>query len=76
MTDTLRLIPSPPVVRERLAHNIRERRLLRALLRLSVRAVEDSQRTPLTASDCDANRADGRALGTTRVDRQTVPLNP
>jgi len=32
------LIPPSPVVRERLADNIRERRLLRSLLKLSVKA--------------------------------------
>jgi hypothetical protein len=36
------LIPSPPVIRERLANHVREARFLRALLRLSVRA-EDAR---------------------------------
>jgi len=36
------LIPPPPVVRERLAIHVREARMLRALLRLSVRA-EDAR---------------------------------
>jgi hypothetical protein len=36
------LIPSPPVIRKRLANYVREARFLRALLRLSVRA-EDAR---------------------------------
>jgi hypothetical protein len=36
------LIPSPPVIRERLANYIREARMLRALLRVAVRA-EDAR---------------------------------
>ena len=40
MSDPEKLIPLPPVVRDRLAQNIKERRLLRSLLRLSVRAAE------------------------------------
>jgi hypothetical protein len=38
------LIPAPPIVRERLARHIRQGRLLRALLRLSVRAAEERHR--------------------------------
>jgi hypothetical protein len=38
------LIPPPPLVRERLARHIREGRLIRALLRLSVRAAEERHR--------------------------------
>jgi hypothetical protein len=41
MSDHEKLFPSPPIVRDRLARNIRERRLLRALLRLSIRAAEE-----------------------------------
>lgn len=41
MSEHEKLIPPPPVVRDRLARNIRERRLLRSLLRLAVRAVEE-----------------------------------
>jgi len=41
MIDAKIPIPPPPVVRDRLARNIREGRLLRALLRLSVRAAEE-----------------------------------
>jgi hypothetical protein len=44
MNEPEKLIPLPPVVRDRLARNIRERRLLRALLRLSVRALEEHRR--------------------------------
>jgi hypothetical protein len=43
MNEHERLIPPPPAVRTRLAQNIRERRLLRALLRLSVRDAEERQ---------------------------------
>lgn len=35
------LIPSPPVVRERLAAHAREGRLLKSLLRLSIRASQE-----------------------------------
>jgi hypothetical protein len=38
------MIPPPPVVREKLARHIREGRLLRSLLRLSVRAAEERHR--------------------------------
>lgn len=40
------LIPPPAVVRDRLARNLRENRLLRSLLRLSERAAEEA------APDC------------------------
>ena len=40
MTDQDELIPPPPIVRDRLARNIQEGRLLRALLRLSLRAAD------------------------------------
>jgi len=38
------LIPPPPIVRERLGQNLREARLLRRLLRLSVAAAEEKHR--------------------------------
>jgi hypothetical protein len=41
--ENANLIPPPPAVRDRLARNIRERRLLRALLRLSIRAAEENE---------------------------------
>lgn len=44
MQPDLNLIPPAPTVRERLACNLRERRLLRALLNLSVRAAEERAR--------------------------------
>ncbi len=47
MSQTQSLIPSPPVVRERLAQHIREGRLLRALYRLSIRAA--NEQTPKTS---------------------------
>lgn len=59
MSEPEALVPPPPVVRESLARNIRERRLLRSLLRLSVRVAEE----------CRAGRqnprqpADGREVG-------------
>lgn len=40
MSTNEELIPPPPIVREKLARNIEEGRLLRDLLRLSVRAAE------------------------------------
>jgi hypothetical protein len=43
MTKNEPLIPPPPVIRVRLAENIRERQLLRSLLRLSVKQDEDKQ---------------------------------
>jgi len=39
-----KLIPPPPVVRQKLARHIREVRLLRALLRVSIRDAEEHQR--------------------------------
>jgi hypothetical protein len=44
------IIPAPPLVRDKLAQNIREGRLLRALLRLSVRAAEERHRQPAAQS--------------------------
>lgn len=41
MSEPEKLIPPPPVVRDRLARNIKERRLLRSLLRIAVRAAEE-----------------------------------
>ena len=40
MSDPEKLIPPPSLVRDRLARNIKERRLLRTLLRVSVDAAE------------------------------------
>jgi len=44
MQGTDDIIPRPPLVRERLARALREARLLRRLLRLSVAAAEERQR--------------------------------
>jgi hypothetical protein len=44
MTAQDELIPAPPIVRERLARQIRQGRLLRAHLRISVRAAEERHR--------------------------------
>jgi hypothetical protein len=43
MSDQTQVIPSPPLVRERLAQSLREARLLRRQLRLSVQAAVESQ---------------------------------
>lgn len=44
MEDATALIPAPPVVRAKLARNIREGELLRALLKLAIRAAEERHR--------------------------------
>jgi hypothetical protein len=41
--DTFELIPPPAIVRDRLAHAIRETRLLRSLLALSIRAAHERE---------------------------------
>lgn len=46
MSDVAELIPPPPVIRARLAEVAREQELLRALLRLSVRAAADRHELP------------------------------
>jgi hypothetical protein len=53
------LIPPPPVVRERLAIHIREGRLLRALLRVSIRAAEERQRQTAAAPAPAVDRQGG-----------------
>jgi hypothetical protein len=45
MSDVEVLIPPPALVRERLARNVREARLLRSLLRLSVQSADAKDRT-------------------------------
>jgi hypothetical protein len=60
MSDDQKLIPPPPVVRERLARNIWEGRLLRSLLRLSLRAAEERHRQ--TGFVNPAPEADGRGV--------------
>jgi hypothetical protein len=45
------IVPRPPVVRERLAQSLREARLLRRLLRLSVEAAEERHREKLGPRD-------------------------
>ena len=45
------LIPPPPIVRARLAEHIAEGRLLRSLLRLSIRAAEERHRAGPRAQD-------------------------
>jgi hypothetical protein len=61
MTTHEELIPPPPIVRERLATHIREGRLLRSLLRLSVRAAEERHRPPADAPQPEAPRPEGVA---------------
>jgi hypothetical protein len=53
------LIPRPPLVRERLARNLREGRLLRRLLRVAEAAAEERQRQ--AASD-HSQTATGREV--------------
>ena len=58
MSVTEELIPPPPVLREKLAQHVREGRTLRALLRLSVRAAEASQR-PSSKPSIEPNQPAG-----------------
>ena len=60
MNDSQDLIPPPPVVRGRLARNIRERRLLQSLLRLSVRAAQegDDERRPEARREAEGRGVD------------------
>jgi hypothetical protein len=44
MSVSEELIPPPPILRERIAKHVREGRMLRSLLRLSVRAAEEQSR--------------------------------
>ena len=60
MNEPEKLFPPPPVVRDQLARNIRERRLLRALLRLSIRVAEDRRQRETSASPAKANGQGGR----------------
>jgi hypothetical protein len=55
------LIPPPPVVRERLATHIREGRLLRAILRVSIRAAEERRRQKSAVPTPDATGHGGEA---------------
>ena len=81
MSHDTTLIPPPPVVRERLATHIREGRLLRSLLRLSVRAAEERHRqqgaaAPQTA-DRQALRQDSRPALFEAMPEDTSPTaNP
>jgi hypothetical protein len=51
MATTDELIPRPPLVRDRLARVLRETRLLRRLLRLSIAAAEERQRRTADPAD-------------------------
>ena len=53
------LIPRPPAVRERLARAIREARLLRRQLRVSVAAAEERHREAALQSPHEAVGRDG-----------------
>jgi hypothetical protein len=44
MSEVQELIPPPAIIREKLSENIREARLLRAILRVSVLAAEERHR--------------------------------
>jgi hypothetical protein len=63
MTATEDLIPRPTVVRDRLAHSLRETRLLKRLLRLSVAAAQDRQHQTPASHDRqpEAARPEGGA---------------
>ena len=61
MRECHELIPPPPVIRDRLARNIRERRLLRGLLRLSIKAATDGQDAPMPHEDGTARPSKGGA---------------
>lgn len=60
MSRDKHLIPPPPIVRERLAQHLREGRLLRSLLRLSIRAAEERHRQ---AAHEPRHEASGREVG-------------
>jgi len=60
MSEQETIIPPPPLVRDRLARSLREARLLRRLLRLSVAAAEERHRE--TASK-PRQTAAGRGVG-------------
>jgi len=62
MSEQEAIIPPPPIVRDRLARSLREARLLRRLLRLSVAAAEERHRekpvdAPETARGLGVNNA-------------------
>jgi hypothetical protein len=58
MTTTDELIPRPPVVRDRLARSLRETRLLKRLLRLSIAAAaEERQRQTAAPPDTQPEAA-------------------
>jgi len=59
MSTPEEIIPPPPVVREKLARHIREGRLLRSLLRLSVRAAEERHRQKPHDSMSEASGQEG-----------------
>jgi hypothetical protein len=67
MSEPDKLIAPPPIVRDRLARNIKERRLLRALLRLSVRAAEECRRE---GPEVPRHEADGDGMADMRRPRQ------
>jgi hypothetical protein len=58
MCESNELIPSPPIVRNRLARALREARLLRRLLRLALVADEDQRRGTAAAPE-SARRKEG-----------------
>lgn len=64
------LIPPAPTIREQLARNLRERRLLRSLLHLSIRAAEERQHE----ADSDAPRKPGGPIAE-RTSRPEAPTS-
>ncbi|WP_169979475.1 hypothetical protein [Tautonia rosea] len=63
MSDTEReLIPPPPVIRAKLARNVREARRLRALLRLAEKAEQDRQFCERLNEQTAPHKANGRGV--------------
>jgi hypothetical protein len=57
------IIPEPPLIRRRLAQSLRETRLLRRLLRLSVEAANDPQNDPVPPSHVAPTRPTATTKG-------------
>jgi hypothetical protein len=66
MREDDELIPSPPIIRAELAKNIRKGRLLRALYRLSLRAVEERGASTI-------GREQSRFSAQTLTEQRTAP---
>lgn len=59
MSDPEKLIPPAPVVREYLSRNIKERRRLRALLRLAIKEADERRQE---AAHAPRPEADGQGV--------------